>query len=180
MAVESVLYLVLMVVIEKMSYTFKVPPNERIATKIQDEKVLQEIERANEVIEGRQIEIESETPNNMVDPTKNTNNNGHGANSTQEHNVVSTNMPQGSTEKLEYQPDVNVNNKLVEQDDKKGSSLSRGKLNENEKTEEATKKLTLEEIIDQKKKGINEELDSDLDNEDIFFDEDDIDDDFKI
>ena len=42
------------------------------------------------------------------------------------------------------------------------------------------KKLTLEEIIDQKKKGINEELDKDLENEDIFFDEDDIDDDFKI
>ena len=35
-------------------------------------------------------------------------------------------------------------------------------------------------IIDQKKKGINEELDKDLENEDIFFDEDDMDDDFKI
>lgn len=51
---------------------------------------------------------------------------------------------------------------------------------ESEKHEEATKKLTLEEIIDQKKKGINEELDKDLENEDIFFDEDDMDDDFKI
>jgi hypothetical protein len=51
---------------------------------------------------------------------------------------------------------------------------------ESDKTEEATKKLTLEEIIDQKKKGINEELDNSLDNEDIFFDEDDIDDDFKV
>jgi hypothetical protein len=51
---------------------------------------------------------------------------------------------------------------------------------ESEKHEEATKKLTLEEIFDQKKKGINEELDKDLENEDIFFDEDDMDDDFKI
>ena len=134
MAVESVLYLVLMVVIEKMSYTFKVPPNERIATKIQDEKVLQEIERANEVIEGRQIEIESETPDNKVEPSKNTNN-GHGVNSTQEHNVVPTNMPQGSTEKLEYQTE----NKLAEQDDKKGSSLSQNKNDNENVSEEETK-----------------------------------------
>lgn len=51
---------------------------------------------------------------------------------------------------------------------------------ENDKHEEATKKLTLEEIIEQKKKGINEELDNSLEEEDFFFDEDDIDDGFKI
>ena len=123
MAFESVLYLVLMVVIEKMSYTFKVPPNERIATKIQDEKVLQEIERANEVVEGKQIEIESEMPNDKMER-------GHGANSTQEHNVdpiVSTHMPP-STEKLEYQTDVN--NNLVNNDgDKKTTPQS--KVNDN-------------------------------------------------
>ncbi len=51
---------------------------------------------------------------------------------------------------------------------------------ENDKYDEATKKLTLEEIIEEKKKGINEELDKDLDDEDFSFDEDDVDDEFKI
>lgn len=50
---------------------------------------------------------------------------------------------------------------------------------ENDKYDEATSKLTLEEIIDQKKRGINEEIDDSLENEDFDFDEDDVDDEFK-
>ena len=50
---------------------------------------------------------------------------------------------------------------------------------ESDKHNEETKKLTLEEIIEQRKKGINEELDESLENEDFDFEEDDIDDEFK-
>lgn len=50
---------------------------------------------------------------------------------------------------------------------------------ESDKHNEETKKLTLEEIIEQRKKSINEELDESLENEDFDFEEDDIDDEFK-
>lgn len=51
---------------------------------------------------------------------------------------------------------------------------------EDEKTNVAINQVTLEELIEQKKQHINEEIDEDLDNENFDFDEDDLDDDFKL
>ena len=47
MGIETFVYLFIMIMIEKASYTFKVPPNEKIKSDINDSAVLKEIDRAN-------------------------------------------------------------------------------------------------------------------------------------
>lgn len=52
---------------------------------------------------------------------------------------------------------------------------------ENDKYQEATSKVTLEELIEQKKRGINEEIDQELENEDFSLEEGDLnEDDYKF
>ena len=48
---ECILYTIIFIIIESMSYSFKVPTNERLFSKIKDEKVLEEMERANSISE---------------------------------------------------------------------------------------------------------------------------------
>lgn len=51
---------------------------------------------------------------------------------------------------------------------------------EKEKTGKATSEISIEELIEQKKQGLNEELDDQLDSEEYDFFEDDLDDDYKL
>ena len=47
MGIETLVYLGIMIIIEKVSYTFKAPPNDKITSDCNDSAVLKEIDRAN-------------------------------------------------------------------------------------------------------------------------------------
>ena len=47
MGIETFVYLGIMIIIEKMAYTFTVPPNNKIKSDINDSAVLKEVDRAN-------------------------------------------------------------------------------------------------------------------------------------
>ena len=48
---ECVVYTIIFIIIESMSYSFKTPTNERLYSNIKDEAVLEEIQRANSISE---------------------------------------------------------------------------------------------------------------------------------